>query len=58
MHREDLKHELAVLLLWLLSVVPTFLLLRDTNFFTYLGPLYFLCMVGTVYIVRNAKKTK
>ena len=58
MLREDLKHELAILLLWLLAVVPTLLLLRESGLFTYLGPLYFLCMVGSVYIVRSAKRGK
>jgi hypothetical protein len=50
------KHELAILGLWLLAVVPTLILLQKTNLFTYLGPLYFICMVGSIYIVRSAKK--
>jgi len=50
------KHELAVLGLWLLAVVPTLLLVQQTGLFTYLGPLYFICMVGSVYVVRSAKK--
>lgn len=51
-----MKYELATLLLWLLAVVPTLLLVHQTGLFTYLGPLYFICMVGSVYIVRSAKK--
>lgn len=55
-----MKHELAVLGLWLLAVVPTLILLQRTavsnELYTYLGPLYFICMVGTIYIVRSAKK--
>lgn len=51
-----MKHELATLGLWLLAVVPTLLLVQHSGLFTYLGPLYFLCMVGSVYIVRSAKK--
>jgi hypothetical protein len=50
-----LKHELAVLGLWLIAVVPTILLVQQTGLITFLGPLYFICMVGTVYIVRSAK---
>jgi hypothetical protein len=50
------KHEMAVLLLWLLAVVPTLLLVHQTGVFTYLGPLYFICIVGSVYVVRSAKK--
>jgi hypothetical protein len=50
-----LKYELAVVVLWLLAVVPTLLVVRQSGLFTYLGPLYFLCMVGSVYIVRSAR---
>jgi hypothetical protein len=49
------KYELAVLALWLIAVVPTLLLVHSSGAFTYLGPLYFLCMVGSIYIVRHAK---
>ena len=58
MTRRDLRYELATLALWLLAVVPTLLLLRESGLFTYLGPLYFLCMVGSVYIVRSARSKK
>ncbi|MBE0697531.1 MAG: hypothetical protein IH586_11475 [Anaerolineaceae bacterium] len=51
-----MKHEMAVLILWLLAVVPTLLLVHQTGVFTYLGPLYFICIVGSVYVVRSAKK--
>ena len=50
-----MKYELAILLLWLVAIVPTFLLVRQSGFFTYLAPLYFICMVGSVYLVRSAK---
>lgn len=52
----DLSHELLILLLWLLAVVPTLLLMRGSDLFTYLGTLYFICMVGSVYVVRHAKR--
>ncbi len=51
-----MKYELAVLGLWLLAVVPTLVLVHQTGLFTYLGPLYFICMVGSIYIVRSAKR--
>jgi hypothetical protein len=51
-----LKHELAVILLWLLAVVHTLILVHQTGVFTYLGPLYFICIVGTIYVVRSAKR--
>lgn len=53
---EIVKHEMAVIALWLLAVVPTLMMVHQTGVFTYLGPLYFLCMVGTLYIVRSAKR--
>ena len=51
-----MKHDMAVLILWLLAVVPTFLLVHQTGVFTFLGPLYFICIVGSLYVVRSAKK--
>ena len=54
----NVKHEMAILLLWLVAIVPTLLILRQSGLFTYLGPLYFLCMVGSLFIVRNAKKNR
>jgi hypothetical protein len=47
---------MTVLGLWLLAVIPTLLLVHESGVFTFLGPLYFLCIVGSVYVVRNAKK--
>lgn len=51
-----MRHELAVIALWLLAVVPTLLLVHQTGVFTFLGPLYFICIVGSIYTVRSAKK--
>ncbi len=55
---KELKVELAILVLWLVAVIPTFLLIRDTGLFTYLGPLYFICMVASVYLIRTSRKGK
>ena len=51
----DLKYELSVLALWLLAVVPTYVFFKNSSYFTFLAPLYFVCMLGTVYIVRQAR---
>lgn len=51
-----MRHEMAILLLWLVAVVPTLLLVHQTGVFRHLGPLYFICIVGSIYIVRSAKK--
>lgn len=55
-HGDDLRYELIVLGLWLLAVVPTYLLFKSSGYFTFLAPLYFLCMLGTVYIVRYVRR--
>ena len=54
--KDGIKYELGVLLLWFVAVVPTYLVYRNTSSFTYLAPLYFLCMLGTVLIVRQARR--
>lgn len=51
-----MKYELIMLALWLIAIIPTLLLVHETGLFSILGPLYFLCMVGSVYLIRNAKK--
>lgn len=51
-----MKHELATIVLWLLALTPTLLLMRNTGYLTFLGPLYFLCIVGSLFILRNAKR--
>lgn len=53
---DDLKYELIVLGLWLLAFVPTYILFKSSGYFTFLAPLYFLCMVGNVYMVRYARR--
>jgi hypothetical protein len=49
-----LKHELAVLALWLIAIIVTLMVL-DGEGFTFLGPLYAICMIGSVVTVRNAR---
>ena len=49
-----MKHELAILALWLISIVATMLIVDEAGIFTYLGPLYAICTIGSVIIVRRA----
>lgn len=49
------KYELFVLGLWLLAFVPTYLIFKNSGYFTFLAPLYFVCMLGNVYIVRQTR---
>lgn len=51
-----MRHEMAILGLWLAAAVATYVLTDGS--FTYLGPLFFICMVGSIFIVRSAKKQK
>jgi hypothetical protein len=52
------SHEFAMLALWAIAILATFLILWDSKSLTYLGPLYFICMVGSIIVVRNAKKRR
>lgn len=54
--KDGIRYELSVLMLWLVAVVPTYLLFRNASSFTFLAPLYFLCMLGSVLIVRQARR--
>ncbi len=48
--------EFIILALWLISIATTFFIVGETRLFTYLGPLYFICMMGSIVAVRNARK--
>lgn len=50
-----MKHELAILGLWGISIVATLLLVEGTAIFTYLAPLYAICTIGSVLTVRSAR---
>lgn len=50
-----MKHELAILGLWAISIVATLLLVEGTAIFTYLAPLYTICTIGSVLTVRSAR---
>lgn len=53
-----MKHELATLALWLAAAAATFYFVQGSSAFRYLGPLYFVCMVGSIYILRAAKRKR
>lgn len=52
------SHEFAMLSLWAIAILATFFILWDSKSLTYLGPLYFICMVGSIIVVRNARKKR
>ncbi|MFQ5340928.1 MAG: hypothetical protein ACE5F6_05220 [Anaerolineae bacterium] len=47
------RYELATLALWLIAVTTTLVVVRGTGLFTYLGPVLFICMVGSILVVRR-----
>ena len=49
-----MKHQIAVLLLWLIAIGVTFVMVRDPQVLTTLGPVYAICMIGSVVTVRAA----
>ena len=52
-----MKHELASLILWLISGTATLLMVPTPQVMTRLAPLYFICAVGTIVIVRVARRS-
>jgi hypothetical protein len=50
------RPELAVLVLWLVAIVSTVVVIDDTGRFTYLGPVYFVCTLGSLLVVRGSSR--
>lgn len=50
-----MKDEFVVLALWAVAVFTTAVVVGDTGKFTYLGPLYAICAIGSVVTVRRAR---
>jgi hypothetical protein len=51
-----MKHQLAVVLLWSIAIGITFLEVRDARLLTILGPVYAVCMIGSLVTVRAAMR--
>jgi L-lactate permease len=52
-----MKHELATLALWAIAITVTYLKLDQAGAATILGPVYAVCMIGCIIIVRAARAT-
>jgi len=50
-----MKPEFAILSLWLIAVVATILIVDQSGVFTFLGPLFAICTIGSVVTVRRVK---
>jgi len=48
------KYEFGTALLWTCAILTTLWITRGTNFFKYLSPLFFICMTGSIIIVKRA----
>lgn len=51
-------YELAAAMLWIIAAVATMLAVEGTGIFTYIGPVFFVCMVGTIAVVRLARSSE
>ena len=42
--------------LWLITILVSLFILKDTDYFSKLAPVYFICMVGSIITVRSLKQ--
>lgn len=49
-----MKHVSATIALWALAILVTLVMVKDAGVFTFLGPLYAVCMIGSVVVVKSA----
>jgi hypothetical protein len=53
-----MKYEAGTLLLWLIAILTTLFVTRDTGQFSILGPVFAFCLIGCVLIVRKARAAR
>jgi hypothetical protein len=53
----NLKYEIATLVLWLISILTTMWFVGDAGIFSFLVPVYFMCMLGSIMVVKWAKQS-
>ena len=44
---------LAIVLMWFIAITVSAIVLNGSGYFTKLGPVYFICMVGSILTVRK-----
>jgi hypothetical protein len=52
---QDMKHEFATLALWAIAITVTILRIDAPGAATILGPVYAVCMIGCIIVVRAAR---
>lgn len=50
-----MKYEAATTLLWAIAIIVTFLIVKQNGVLTVLGPVYAVCMIGSIVTVRAAR---
>ncbi|NUO82106.1 hypothetical protein HUU05_18710 [candidate division KSB1 bacterium] len=53
-----MKAIIVIATLWLVAIAATFIITRETNLFTYLGPVHLICMLGSIVTLRNSLKSQ
>jgi hypothetical protein len=43
-----------VAMLWVIAIGATVAIVKESGAFTFLGPVYFICMMGCIVTVRRA----
>jgi hypothetical protein len=52
-----MKYDLTMVALWAIAITATFLIVEEPRVVTFLGPVYAVCMIGSVITIRSARKT-
>jgi hypothetical protein len=50
-----MKYELTTLAIWLVALLATIGIVKDSGLLTYLLPVFAICMIGSVMVVRKAR---
>lgn len=49
-----MKYLITITVLWLIAIVTTISFVGKTDAFNYVGPVYFICMVGSIITMKKA----
>jgi hypothetical protein len=52
------KTVFLIALMWFITIFISFLVLRETEYFRILSPVYLICMTGSIVTVRRNPKIK
>ena len=51
-----MKYDPTNVVLWAIAITATFRIVHEPRLLTFLGPLYAICMIGSLITVRAARK--